>query len=188
VYCGSSPGRRPEYLDAARHVGRLLAARGIRLIYGGGRVGMMGVLADAALAQGGAVTGVIPRALADQELAHPALPELIVTESMHARKTTMAERADAFVALPGGIGTLEELFEMWTWSQLGFQQKPCGLLNVGGYFDPLIAFIDHMVREGYLRRAHRDILSVAEAPDALLAQLEGYEPLPHEPKLPPDAT
>lgn len=188
MYCGSSPGRRPEYLKAARDVGQLLAERGIRLVYGGGRVGLMGVLADAALARGGAVTGVIPRALADQELAHPALPELIVTDSMHTRKTTMADRADAFVALPGGIGTLEELFEVWTWSQLGFQQKPCGLLNVAGYFDPLIRLVDHMVREGYLRPAHRDLLSVAEAPEALLARLEAYQPQPPEPKLPPEAT
>jgi uncharacterized protein (TIGR00730 family) len=184
VYCGSSPGRRPEYLDAARTFGRLLAKRRIALIYGGGRVGMMGALADAALAAGGRVTGVIPRALVERELAHPGLTELVETESMHARKTAMAERSDAFVALPGGIGTLEELFEVWTWTQLGFQSKPCGLLNVAGYFDPLVTFADQMVSEGYLGAAQRRVLRVETDPAELLAGLEEFVPEPITAALP----
>lgn len=176
VYCGSSPGRRPAYVEAARALAAALARRKIRLVYGGGRVGVMGALADAALAAGGAVTGVIPRALAVKEVAHDALPELIVTESMHERKMIMAERSDACIALPGGIGTLEELFEAWTWTQLGFQRKPCGLLNVAGYFDGLIQFVEHSVAEGYLRDAHRDILLVDTDPDALLDRCEQFEP------------
>jgi len=178
VYCGSSPGRLPAYVEAARALAAALARRKIRLVYGGGRVGIMGALADAALAAGCSVTGVIPRALAVKEVAHDGLPELIVTESMHARKTIMAERSDACIALPGGIGTLEELFEAWTWTQLGFQRKPCGLLNVAGYFDGLIGFIDHSVAEGYLREAHRDILVVGTDPEALLDRLEHFEPPP----------
>jgi uncharacterized protein (TIGR00730 family) len=188
VYCGSSPGRRPEYLDAARTFGRLLARRSITLIYGGGRVGMMGALADAALAAGGRVTGVIPRALVERELAHPGLTELVETESMHARKTAMAERADAFVALPGGIGTLEELFEVWTWTQLGFQSKPCGLLNVAGYFDALVTFADQMVSEGYLGATQRRVLRVESDPAALLTGLEEFVPEPMAPALPASAT
>jgi uncharacterized protein (TIGR00730 family) len=188
VYCGSSPGRRPEYLDAARAFGHLLASRGIGLVYGGGRVGMMGALADAALAAGGRVTGIIPRALVERELAHPGLTELVQTSSMHARKTAMAERADAFVALPGGIGTLEELFEVWTWTQLGFQSKPCGLLNVAGYFAPLVAFADQMVSEGYLGAAQRRVLRVETDPAALLAGLEEFVPVPSTSALPSSAT
>jgi uncharacterized protein (TIGR00730 family) len=176
VYCGSSAGRRPAYVEAARALAAALVARGIRLVYGGARVGVMGALADAALALGGTVTGVIPRALAGKELAHDGLSELIVTESMHARKTIMAERSDACIALPGGIGTLEELFEAWTWTQLGFHRKPCGLLNPAGYFDALIQFVDHSVAEGYMRQTHRDILLVDVDPDALLDRLEAYEP------------
>jgi len=181
VYCGSSQGRQAAYLDAARALAVVLVERGIRLVYGGGRVGLMGAIADAVLQAGGHVTGVIPRALASKEVAHDALSELIVTESMHTRKTIMAERADAFVALPGGIGTLEELFEVWTWSQLGFHEKPCGVLNVEGYFDGLIAFIDHAVNEHYLRPSHRDILLVDRDPGALLDRLSAYEP-PNVPK------
>jgi uncharacterized protein (TIGR00730 family) len=141
----------------------------------------MGALADAALAAGGTVTGVIPRALAGKEVAHDGLSELIVTESMHARKTIMAERSDACIALPGGIGTLEELFEAWTWTQLGFHRKPCGVLNTLGYFDAVIEFVDHRVRVGYLKQTHRDILLVDAGPDALLDRLEQYE-LPSMPK------
>jgi len=174
VYCGSSPGRQPAYLAAARVLAGALARRGIRLVYGGARVGVMGALADAALAAGGSVTGVIPRALAGKEIAHGGLSELIVTESMHSRKTIMAERSDACIALPGGIGTLEELFEAWTWTQLGFHRKPCGLLNVAGYFDALIQFVDHSVAEGYLLPIHRDILQVDADADALLDRLETY--------------
>ena len=184
VYCGSSTGRRPAYLHATRELAELCARRGIRLVYGGGRIGLMGALADAALAAGGAVTGVIPQALAEQELAHEGVTELIVTSSMHARKQTMAERSDAFVALPGGIGTLDELFEVWTWTQLGFQGKPCGLLNVDGYFDGLLRFIDHAVVEGFLQPLHRRIASVATEPEALLAALEAFQPQPHAKWLP----
>lgn len=181
VYCGSSPGRRAAYLDAARELAVVLVERGIGLVYGGGRIGLMGAIADAVLEAGGHVTGVIPRALASKEVAHDALSELIVTESMHARKTLMADRADAFVALPGGIGTLEELFEVWTWSQLGFHEKPCGVLNVEGYFDALIGFIDQAVDEQFLRPAHREILFVDRHPRALLDRLSAYEP-PNIPK------
>jgi uncharacterized protein (TIGR00730 family) len=175
VYCGSSPGRQAAYSEAARALASVLVERDIGLVYGGGRVGLMGALADAVLEAGGHVTGVIPRALASKEVAHDALSELIVTESMHARKTIMADRADVFIALPGGIGTLEELFEVWTWTQLGFHQKPCGVLNVGGYFDALIAFIEHAVNEQYLRPSHRDILLVERDPGALLDRLAAYE-------------
>jgi uncharacterized protein (TIGR00730 family) len=176
VYCGSSPGRQPAYVEAARVLARAMARRNIRLVYGGARVGVMGALADSALAEGGQVTGVIPRALAVKEVAHDALPELIVTESMHERKTTMALRSDACIALPGGIGTLEELFEAWTWTQLGFQRKPCALLNVQGYFDGLIRFVDHGVSEGFLRAEHRNILLVDTDAERLLDRIEAYEP------------
>jgi len=176
VYCGSSSGRQPAYVEAARGLAAALARRKIRIVFGGGRVGVMGALADAALSAGCGVTGVIPRALAVKEVAHDGLPELIVTESMHQRKTIMAERSDACIALPGGIGTLEELFEAWTWTQLGFQRKPCGLLNVAGYFDGLIQFIEHSVAEGYLRESHRDILLIDTDPDALIERFESFEP------------
>lgn len=176
VYCGSSPGRQPAYLNAARALATALVGRGIRLVYGGARVGVMGALADAALAAGGNVTGVIPRALAGKEIAHDGLSELIVTESMHERKLLMAERSDACIALPGGIGTLEELFEAWTWTQLGFHRKPCGLLNVAAYYDALIQFVDHSVAEGYMKPVHRDILLVDVDPETLLDRLAAYEP------------
>ncbi len=182
VYCGSSPGRGPGYSAVAQRFGRALVARGFGLIYGGGRVGLMGVIADAVLEAGGTVVGVIPQALAALEVAHRGLTELIVTESMHARKMAMAERADAFVALPGGIGTLEELFEVWTWTQLGFHDKPCGLLNVDGYFDHLVQFLDHAVREQYLKREHRGILVVENEPEALLDALAASEGAPVERK------
>lgn len=176
VYCGSSPGRNPAYIAAARRFGQTLARRGLGLVYGGARVGVMGALAEAALEAGGRVVGVIPRALAHREVAHDGLSELIVTESMHARKTIMADRADAFVALPGGIGTLEELFEVWTWTQLGFHGKPCGLLDVDGYFDALVRFLDHAVAEEYLQPAHRAILSIDRDPERLLDELAAFEP------------
>jgi uncharacterized protein (TIGR00730 family) len=174
VYCGSSPGRQGAYVQAARALALALVGRGIHLVYGGAQVGVMGALADAVLAAGGRVTGVIPRALAQREIAHAGLTELIVTGSMHERKTIMAERAEAFIALPGGIGTLEELFEVWTWTQLGLQGKPCGLLNVAGYYDSLVEFIDHTVAEEYLKPSSREILSVASDPDVLLDKLSRY--------------
>jgi uncharacterized protein (TIGR00730 family) len=156
-------------------MGRTLAQRRIGLVYGGGRVGLMGLLADAALAAGGKVIGVIPKALMAREHGHGGLTELRVVDSMHARKALMADLSDGFVALPGGIGTLEELFEVWTWAQLGFHRKPCGLIDVGGFFAPLVGFLDHVVAEGFLNCASRSILSVANSPDELLARFSAYE-------------
>lgn len=174
VYCGSSPGRLDTYADAARNLGERLADAGIGLVYGGAGVGLMGVLAAAALARGGRVTGVIPRALMDRELAHPGLTRLEVVADMHARKARMAALADGFVALPGGMGTLEELCEMLTWGQLGLHAKPCAVLNVGGYFDSLLDFLDHMAAEGFLRPRHHDMLLRADGVDALLAAFARY--------------
>src|SRR5580700_8136864 len=158
VFCGSSSGRNPSYQDAARATGQALARAGLRLIYGGGRVGLMGTLADTVLSAGGHVTGIIPRALWEREIAHQGLTELRVVEDMHERKKFMAEMADGFIALPGGAGTLEEIFEQWTWSQLGIHTKPCGLLNVDGYFDPLRKMIEQMTTEGFLRPEHASML------------------------------
>jgi uncharacterized protein (TIGR00730 family) len=188
IYCGSNLGTRPAYAARAREFARLLVRHGIGLVYGGARVGLMGALADAAIEAGGKVVGIIPRALAGAEIAHDGLSELVVTESMHARKRVMAERSDAFVALPGGIGTLEELFEIWTWTQLGFQQKPCGVLNVEGYYDGLVRFVDHAVAEGYLKGVHRDILSIESDPEALLSRLQAFQPTTDDKRLPTGAT
>lgn len=175
VYCGSNPGRQPAYAEAARGLGKALVERGLGLVYGGASVGVMGVLADTVLALGGRVTGVIPEALVRREVAHPGLSELQVTGSMHERKTLMADLSDGFVALPGGIGTLEELFEAWTWAQLGLHGKPCGLLNVEGYFDGLLAFLDHAVAERFVKEPHRGMLIVGDEPDDLLRRFEAYE-------------
>lgn len=175
IYCGSSPGERPEYLEAARSFATLLARSGIRVVYGGASIGVMGAVADAALAAGGEVYGVIPQALVDRELAHPGLTQLFVTRSMHERKARMAELADAFVALPGGVGTLEEIFEIWTWAQLGMHAKPCALLNVAGYYDGLVRFMDHTVAEGFVREAHRRMLVTRADGAQLLAALREYE-------------
>ncbi len=174
VYCGSNPGRLPEYVAAGQALARAAASRGITLVYGGATVGVMGAVADAALQAGGRVIGVIPQALVDKELAHRGLTELVVTGSMHERKAAMAERSDAFVALPGGVGTLEEIFEMWTWAQLGFHEKPCGLLNVAGYYDGLVSFLDRTVTEGFVRAGHRDMLVVEPTPEALLERFAVY--------------
>lgn len=176
VFCGSSDGERPEYRELARGMGRTLAERGLELVYGGGNVGLMGALADAALAAGGRVTGVIPDGLLAKERGHRGVTELEVVGSMHERKARMAERADGFVALPGGLGTLEELAEALTWSQLGIHRKPCGVVHAGGYFDPLIAFLDRAVDEGFLRPANRAVLLVAETPAELLDAFESYRP------------
>lgn len=178
VFCGSSPGARPAYAAAAEALGRRLAEEGITLVYGGGAVGLMGVTADAALAAGGAVIGVIPRALKVDGIVHRGLSELHVVPDMHARKALMADLADAFIALPGGLGTLEELFEALTWAQLGFHAKPCGLLDVDGFYDALTTFLDHAAAERFIRREHRAMLSVAAAPETLLAQLAVCEPPP----------
>ncbi len=168
VYCGSSSGRQTIYLETARQLADALVAREIQLIYGGASVGIMGAVADQVLTQGGRVIGVIPEALAHQELMHSGLNELHITHSMHERKLKMAELADGFIALPGGIGTLEELFEIWTWSQLGFHQKPIALLNIAGYYDGLLNFIDHIENEQFLKPQHRKLLNVNSDVDALL--------------------
>ena len=174
VFCGSSAGNDPVYARLAAQLGRTLAQRGVGVVYGGGRVGLMGVLADSALAEGGEVIGVIPQALMDREVGHAGLTELRVVDSMHTRKALMAELADGFVALPGGLGTLEELFEVWTWAQLGIHVKPCGLLDVDDFFAPLVAFLDHLVATGFVRSEHRAMLTVATSPEDLLARFSEY--------------
>jgi uncharacterized protein (TIGR00730 family) len=176
VFCGSSAGARPDYLDAARALGRAAAARGIGIVYGGARVGLMGAVADAALDAGGTVTGVIPRALVDREVAHEGLTHLHVVASMHERKATMARLSDAFVALPGGVGTLEELFEVWTWAHLGVHAKPCAVLDVAGFWRPLLAALDHMSAEGFVRADVRGMLLEASDPDDLFARLARHHP------------
>lgn len=176
VYCGSSSGRRELYAEAARALAQTMVERNIRLVYGGAGIGVMGAVADEVLRLGGEAIGVIPQALMRKEVAHEGLSELHVTPSMHARKTLMAELADGFVALPGGIGTFEEILEVWTWGQLGFHRKPCGLLNVDGYYDGLIAFLDHSAREGFVRAQHREMLVVETEAAALLERFAAYEP------------
>ena len=176
VFCGSRTGSNPAYAEAARRFGVTLARRGIGLVYGGGSVGLMGAIADAALEAGGEVDGVIPKALQLRELAHGRLTRLHVVASMHERKAKMAELADAFVALPGGMGTLEELAEILTWAQLGIHARPCGLLDVEGYYGPLVSFFDHAVAEGFLRAEHRRLVLVAEDPDALLDRFAAWTP------------
>ncbi len=174
VFCGSSPGRRPAYARAARQLGGALAARGLGLVYGGGSIGLMGTVADAALEGGAPVIGIIPRALARKEIAHHGLTRLEVVPTMHARKARMATLSDAFLAMPGGIGTLEELFEVLTWGYLGIHQKPTGLLDVGGYWKPLIRLLDHAVEEGFLRPAHRKLVVVDRSPARLLERLSRH--------------
>jgi uncharacterized protein (TIGR00730 family) len=171
VFCGSSPGARPEYLAAAHELGRGLAARGIGLVYGGASIGLMGAVADASLAAGGEVIGVIPESLRDREIAHAGLSQLHFVANMHERKALMAALSAGFIALPGGIGTLEELFEVWTWSQLGLHAKPVALLNVAGYYDSLLRFLEVSVTEGFVRPAVRALLLTAEDATSLLEQL-----------------
>lgn len=178
IYCGSSPGRNEAYASAAIGLAESLVRRNIRLVYGGAGIGIMGIVADQVLQLGGQVVGVIPKALAHKEVAHANLTELHVTESMHERKMRMAELADGFIALPGGIGTLEELFEIWTWAQLGFHDKPCGLLNVAGYYDALIDFLDHVSAEQFVKPHHRALLMVEADPEALLDRYASYQPPP----------
>jgi uncharacterized protein (TIGR00730 family) len=175
VYCGSSPGRLDLYADTARALAQALVKRDLSLVYGGASVGIMGVVADHVMALGGRVVGVIPESLATREVAHPGLTELHITRSMHERKTLMAELADGFIALPGGIGTLEEIFEIWTWAQLGLHHKPCGLLNVAGYFDPLHTFLDHTVTEGFVQPVVRSMLLVEEDAELLLDRFAAYQ-------------
>jgi uncharacterized protein (TIGR00730 family) len=178
VFCGSSPGQDPTYRSLAAAFGELLARRGLGVVYGGGRVGLMGALADAALAAGGEVIGVIPQALLEREVGHSGLTKLHVVGSMHERKALMAELAEGFVALPGGIGTLEELFEVWTWAQLGLHEKPVGLLEAGGFYQPLLAFLDHLVVTGFVRPADRAMLITTSSPEDLLARFAAYVPPP----------
>ena len=176
VFCGSGFGTDPAYTDAARRLGRTLAEAGITLVYGGGNVGLMGALADAALDAGGEVIGVIPKSLMEREIGHPGITKLHVVGSMHERKAKMAELSDGFVALPGGTGTLEELFEVLTWAQLCEHQKPCGLLDVARYYAPILAAFDHMVERGFLEDHHRKMLLVEVEPAALLEKFARYEP------------
>jgi uncharacterized protein (TIGR00730 family) len=176
VFAGSSAGVRPEYMAAATDLGRVLAARGIGLVYGGARVGLMGAVADAVLTGGGEVTGVIPRSLVEKEVAHSGLTELRVVTTMHERKALMADLSDAFIALPGGWGTLDEMFEILTWAQLGLHRKPCGLLNVLGYFDRLLSFLEHTMEQGFVRRECGSLLAVSDGPAALLDALQSQTP------------
>ena len=178
MFCGSSPGHDPAYSASAENLGRVLAARRIGVVFGGGRVGLMGKLADAALAAGGEVIGVIPQALLEREVGHRGLTRLHVVDSMHARKALMSELSDGFIALPGGVGTLEELFEVWTWAQLGIHQKPCGLLDADGFFAPLVGFLDGLVEKGFIHPQYRAILAVASTPQELLDRFAAYEPPP----------
>jgi uncharacterized protein (TIGR00730 family) len=176
VFCGSNGGADPAYLASAQAVGGGLAQRGIRIVYGGGRVGLMGALADAARAAGGEVVGVMPQALVDREIGHSGIDDLRIVDTMHERKALMVELADAFIALPGGIGTLEELFEVYTWAQLGIHAKPLALLDVAGYYEPLAAFLDHAVAQRFLRAESRAMLSVADSLEGVLEAFERWQP------------
>ncbi|MGO4523382.1 TIGR00730 family Rossman fold protein [Microvirga sp. 2MCAF35] len=176
VFCGSSSGQDPIYFAVARSLGETLAVQGIELVYGGASVGLMGAVADAALEKGGHVIGVMPQALVDKEIAHRSLGDLRVVGSMHERKALMAELSDGFIALPGGLGTFEELFEVWTWAQLGYHRKPCALLNAGGFYDKLTDFLDDVVERGFVKPIHRAMLIVEEEPAALIAAVRAYEP------------
>lgn len=176
VYCGSSPGRLPIYREAAAELGRVLVQRNIALVYGGAGIGVMGAIADAVMENGGEAIGVIPQSLATREVAHTQLSELIVVTSMHERKAMMAELSDAFVALPGGWGTFEELFEMLTWAQLGIHQKPCGVLNVSGYYDHLSLFLQHAMDERFVREEYQSMMIMEQQPEALLDRFNNYQP------------
>lgn len=176
VYCGSNSGARPVYLDAAQALGRCIAKRGLTLVYGGATVGLMGAVANAALEAGGSVIGVMPHALIAKEISHPGLSELIEVATMHERKAVFADLADGFIALPGGAGTLDETFEVWTWAQLGEHDNPIGLLNVAGYYDRLLSFFDHQANERFMRQEHRDMIIVEDDPAHLLDRFEAYTP------------
>jgi uncharacterized protein (TIGR00730 family) len=177
VFCGSNSGTNPAYRDAAIHLGRLLAERGIELVYGGGNVGLMGVLADSVLEANGRVIGVIPESLMAKEVGHVGLTELRIVQSMHERKALMADLSDGFIAMPGGFGTFEEFCEVVTWSQLAIHAKPCGLLNVNGYYDPLLELFDHAVREGFLRQENRRLVLEDRDPDRLLDRMADFAPI-----------
>jgi uncharacterized protein (TIGR00730 family) len=176
VYCGSSPGADPAYAEAARAFGSVLVKEGITLVYGGGNVGLMGIIAETVMRQGGKVIGIIPQHLLDMEVGKRDVTELYVVETMHERKAKMADMSDAFVAMPGGVGTLEEIIEISVWNQLALHAKPCALLNINGYYDPLIEFLDHMVTQRFLKQHQRDILKSVDAVDAVMPAL--LKPLP----------
>ena len=176
VYCGSSPGRLDVYASAARALGQAMVERDLGLVYGGASIGLMGLIADTVMQLGGRAVGVIPKGLAPKEVVHRHLTELHVTQSMHERKTLMAELSDGFIAMPGGIGTFEEIFEIWTWAQLGIHAKPCGLLNVAGYYDALTTFLDHAAAEQFLKPDQRSLLMVEQQPQALLDRFASYQP------------
>jgi uncharacterized protein (TIGR00730 family) len=180
VYCGSSSGVSPRYAEQARAMGAALAGRGIALVYGGGKVGLMGAIADEVLRCGGQVTGVIPQALMDKEVGHQGLTQLHVVKNMHERKAMMADLSDGFIAMPGGVGTLEELFEVFTWAQLRFHDKPIGILNTDGYYDALLGFVSHMVEQGFVRAEQAKLLMSAPDPQALLARFDAFEVVPHD--------
>jgi hypothetical protein len=181
IFSGSSPGANPIYTEAAKRLGSELATRGIELVYGGGNVGLMGVVADAALASGGKVIGVIPEALMAKELGHRGIQDLRVVKTMHERKAMMAELSDGFIAMPGGIGTFEEFFEIVTWAQLGFHSKPCALLNVNRFYDPLLRLIDHAISEHFVKTNQRDLVLVEADPVAILGRMANHH-VPYEPK------
>lgn len=174
VYCGSNSGARPEYLDAATQLGRCLAERSIGVVYGGSDIGLMGAVADSALKNGGEVIGVIPEMFAEL-VKHDRLSELHVVPTMHERKKMMFDLSDGFIALPGGLGTMEEVFEILTWAQLGYHDKPCGMINVCGYFDGIIDFLEHSVRQQFIKKAHKEMILIDDHPDALLSQFESYQ-------------
>jgi uncharacterized protein (TIGR00730 family) len=174
VFCGSSPGAKPDYIQAAKSLGLLLAEKKVTLVYGGASVGLMGQLAKTCLDAGGEVIGVIPRKLVELEVAYGKLTQLHIVETMHERKAMMSKLSDGFIALPGGLGTIEEFFEVLTWAQLGMHQKPCGLLNVGGYYDRLIEFLDHAVAQHFIESTHRDMIQIDEKPEGLLEIFEVY--------------
>lgn len=178
VFCGSNRGVRNEYIEAAQELGEILVKRNLGLVYGGGNVGLMGVIADAVLAEGGEVIGVIPQSLVDCEVAHQNLTKMHIVNSMHERKALMADLSDGFIALPGGMGTFDEFCEILTWAQLGIHQKPCGILNVENYFTPLLKMFDHATDEGFLRDAHRDLVIEATKPEILLDLFKTYQPQP----------
>jgi len=176
VFCGSSTGNDPIYMQEARKLGQVLAANGIDLVYGGATVGCMGAVADAVMESGGKVIGVIPKKLANVEIAHEQLTELHVVDTMHERKAMMAEYADGFIALPGGVGTLEEWFEVFTWAQLGYHNKPCALLNINQYYNPMVALFDHMIEQGFMREAYRNLFLIGDDSANLIARLKDHKP------------
>ena len=188
VYCGSSAGKRAIYTEVAKEMGGLLAKRNMRLVYGGGKVGLMGVVADAVMDAGGEVIGVIPGFLNHKEIGHTGVTELHVVESMHERKMLMFNESDGFIAMPGGFGTMDELFEILTWAQLGLHPKPIGILNVDGYYNPFIQHVNHMMEEGFLKPIYRNMLLEAETPEALLEAMEAYVAPDVKPWLKPSAT